>query len=421
MLTADPALPPDWVKAELRRLRQGQGLAHPATVMRLDERLRQLIIGDTAAPAADQIALLVAALRRAIGRLDRFERLFAQVDFNIVAAHSHPTLSDRQESLARERRCAVKTVRRHADRALDTLALVVALGDQATLIWPDGRPAPASQPTLADQPAPASQPTPASQPAPADQPALAGAGRAADCWQRSLCAFWQLAPEATVDVVCSELPVPEAARPAPADPGCARYSRFADIDALVYVRTRLANACPELIVRDFASSEHHSADADTMIVIGGPAWNAKFRDFLPHLPFHFAAGPDGPVVAPVAGDFRLAPRRSASGQLLADVAVVTRLTLGRSTVFLLGGCLRVGVLAAAQCFLHSELGAENARYVTAMAGQADFVLAVEARWAGGITEIPDLSRTEPMLLLARRDDGTFGVLANRTAGCLQLR
>jgi hypothetical protein len=421
MPSTEHALSPDWVKVELRRLRQGQGLAHPAVVMRLDERLRQLIIGDSVGHAADQVALLVAALRQAIGRLDSYERLFAEVDFNLVPEHSYPTLSDRQESLARERRCAVKTIRRHADRALDTLALVIALGEQATLIWPaTARPAsplvrPASPPT---RPAAAVRATEGPGATwSADARDSTGTGR----WQRDLCGFWQLAPEATVDVVCSEIPSPDPPAGAAAEHGYLRYARFADIDSLVYVRTRLASACPDLIVRDFTSSEHHSADADTMIVIGGPAWNAKFREFLPHLPFHFADAPGGPVVVRAAPDRRLAPRRTMSHELLADVAVVTRLTLGASTVFLLAGCLSVGVLAAAQCFLHGERGAVNARYVTTMVGQSDFVLVVEARWAGGITEVPDLSKTEPMLLLARGDDGAFGVLANRTDGCLQLR
>src|ERR1700728_4387828 len=144
MLPSEVALPPAWVKAELRRLQQGQGLAHPASVMQLDPRLRNLITGDPEGlTSADEVLRLVSALRRSINRLGSHERLLALVDFNLSSEHSYPTLTGRQESLARERRCAAKTIRRHADQALDTLALIVARGEQARTIWPDAGPLPA--------------------------------------------------------------------------------------------------------------------------------------------------------------------------------------------------------------------------------------------------------------------------------------
>lgn len=403
MLSNDAALSPSWVKSELRCLRQGQGLAHPSAVLQLDVRLRRLITGDPeGAATADQIVQLVGALRRAIGRLGSHERLFAQVDFNLIAEHSYPTLGNRQQSLAQQRRCAVKTIRRHADRALDTLALLIALGDQAALIGPDAIPLRA------------------------DSSGQASAGPGGDSWRQTLSTFWQLAPGATVDVVCSEIPVPERrAVASPDDRNYLRYAKFADLDSLIYVRTRLANACPGLMVRDFLPSEYFSTDADSLIVIGGPRWNAKLREVLPQLPFHFAPhhlGEDDQLAVPQLADLRLAPRWTADGELLADLAVFTRLTLARGTVvFLLGGCLTLGVLAAAQCFLHGELGAMNAGYVGARLGEADFVLVVEARRIGGITDVADLARTEPLLLLARRDSSPFQVLADRTERYLRPR
>lgn len=396
MLSSEGTLSPSWVKAELRRLRRGQALAHPAAVMRLDGRLRRLITGDSeAAGTASEVLHVVSALSQAIGRLGSHERLFAQVDFNLDTEHSYPTLTDRQESLARERRCAAKTVRRHADEALDTLALIVASADEAAAAWPDAIGARTHSPGQL-------------------LPAPCGSS-----WRRTLCDFWRLTPEATVDVVCSE--IPESERPGfalPSDRNYLRYARFADLDSLIYVRTRLAQACPDLTVRDFLPSEHVSTDADSLIVIGRPPWNSKFRDFAPLLPFRFELHPldqDHPLLVPQLGDLRLAPRWSSNRELLEDIAVFTRLTLARgTTIFLLGGCFTLGVLAAAHCFLHRERGAMNAAQIRTLVGGADFVLVVEARRVGGITDVADLARIEPLLLLARHDNKPFQVLADRT-------
>lgn len=399
----DEAPPAAWVKAELRRLRQGQGLAHPASVMRLDPRLRRLVAGQAAGPDAadgtDEIVRLVSAIRLAISKLGSHERLFAEVDFNLISEHSHPTLTDRQESLARERKCAAKTVRRHADQALDTLALIITSGDLASLISRNGSERPA---------------------APPDQ------SPGGDRWRHALRSFWRLAPDSTVDVVCSEIPEPE--RPGFASPGdrnYLRYAKFADLDSLIYVRTRLAQACPEVTVRDFSPSEHFSTDADSLIVIGGPPWNAKFREFLPQLPFHFESHPlgeDDPLVVPKLDGLRLSPRWTANRELLEDLAVFTRLTLARgTTVYLLGGCLTLGVLAAAQCFLHGERGASNVGYANSIAGDADFTLITEAQRVGGITDVADLARVPPLLLLARSGSGPFQVVADQTGRYRQAR
>ena len=403
MLYPDEVPSAAWVKTELRRLRQGQGLAHPASVMRLDPRLRRLVAGQAAGPDAadgtDEIVRLVSALRLAIGKLGSHERLFAEVDFNLISEHSYPTLTDRQESLARERKCAAKTVRRHADQALDTLALIITSGDLASLISRDGSERPA---------------------APPDQ------SPGGDRRRHALRSFWRLAPDSTVDVVCSEIPEPE--RPGFASPGdrnYLRYAKFADLDSLIYVRTRLAQACPEVTVRDFSPSEHFSTDADSLIVIGGPPWNAKFREFLPQLPFCFEPHPlgqDDPLVVPQLEGLRLSPRWTANRELLEDLAVFTRLTLARgTTVYLLGGCLTLGVLAAAQCFLHGERGASNIGYANATVGDADFTLITEAQRVGGITDVADLARVPPLLLLARSGSGPFQVVADQTGRYRQAR
>jgi hypothetical protein len=388
VLSSRSDLSTDEVKAGLRRLRQGQALARPTTVQLLDDRLRRAIAADAVGDSgAEDIIRVVGALRQAIDRLGPHERYLAQVDFNLLAEHSYPTLTERQESLARARKCTAKTIRRHSDQALETLALIILTAGSGVPQDPE----PVTTIVEVDQQA----------------------------WPEALCRFWRLSAGAAVDIVCSE--IPESERPSfalPQDRNYLRYAKFADLDSLVYVRTRLAQVSPGSVVRDFSPSEHFGTDARTLIVIGGPPWNAKFREFQPQLPFRFEPHPlgeDDPFVVPQLGA-RLAPRWTSSDELLEDVAVFARLTLARgTTAYLLAGCLTLGVLGAAQCLLHGEQGAANARFIDATVGEADFVLATTARRIGGITDITDLSRDKPLLLLARATGGAFEVVIDGTS------
>jgi hypothetical protein len=313
----------------------------------------------------------VATLRQAIGRLSDVERLHVEVDFNLLPEHHYPTLTERQESLARQQKCAVKTIRRHADRALDTLAYVLLTGNQ--------RPAP-----------------------PAD---ASGALRT----------FWRLSEGARVDIVCSE--IPEDERPeyaSPTDRNYLRYAKFADLDTLIYLRTRFTQLSSTVTIRDFAPSEYYDTQADVMVVVGGPPWNAKYREFLPQLPFFFQPHPlgeDDPLVVPELG-LALGPRWTERQELLEDLAVLTRLTLAQgTTVFLLGGCLTLGVLGAARCLLDIEHGARSVSYVNELVGKDDFVLVTEARRIGGIT---DLTVVNPLLLFSRRHGSPFATVVDNT-------
>jgi hypothetical protein len=122
---------------------------------------------------------------------------------------------------------------------------------------------------------------------------------------------------------------------------------------------------------------------------------------------------------PSLSDLTIGPRWTEHGALLADLAVVTRLTPAQdSTVFLLGGCLTLGVLGAAQCFLQCERGALNVDYVSNCVGDADFVLVTEARRVGGITHVADLAKVNPLLLLARHDNKPFTLIQNNTPAWL---
>src|SRR5262249_37085860 len=147
-----------------------------------------------------------------------------------------------------------------------------------------------------------------------------------------------------------------------------RYAKFADLDTLIYLRTRFAQLAPTVTIRDFAPSEYYDTQADVLVVVGGPPWNAKYREFLPHFPFYFEPNPPGeddPLDQPELDGLTVRPRWTQRNERLEDLAVFTRLTLAHGTpVFLLGGCLTLGVLGSARCLLEGERGARSVRYVT---------------------------------------------------------
>jgi hypothetical protein len=186
---------------------------------------------------------------------------------------------------------------------------------------------------------------------------------------------------------------------------------------LIYLRTRVAQLAPTVVLRDFAPSEHYDTHADVLVVIGGPPWNAKFREFLPQLPFHFEPHPlgeDDPLVVPALDGLSLAPRWTPRGELIEDLTVLTRLTVQGTTVFLLGGCLTLGVLGAARCLMDADRGPANAAYLTDQLGDDDFVLVTEARRVGGITDVADLTMIEPLLVIARGAGEGWGVVIDNT-------
>ena len=398
IMVSSPSLSVDKVKDSLKRLRQGQGLARPTEVLNtLPDPVRAHLVNGKVreAGSVEEITLLMAVLRRAVERLAEDERLHVEVDFNLIPEHRYPTLTERQESLARVQKCAAKTVRRHADRALDTLAYLLLTHRES--------PSTAKKLPATMEPPERSQPT-------ADPSAPCG---------EDLRAFWRLSAGSRVDIVCSEIPedeLPEYA--SPADRNYLRYAKFADLDTLIYLRTRFAQLAPAVTTRDFAPSEYYDTQADVLVVVGGPPWNAKYREFLPQLPFSFEPHPlgeDDPLVVPGLNGLVLGPRWTERNELLEDLTVFTRLTLAQgTTVFLLAGCLTLGVLGAARCLLEAERGARSVRYINEQVGDADFVLVTEARRIGGITDVADLTVVSPLLLLARHNHNPFTVVIDNS-------
>lgn len=379
-------------KRELKRLRQGHGMARPSALLSLDARFQRVLTG-TPLPAdnVEVVNRLTARLQGALGTLDEHQARYARVDFNLDERHTYPTLTERQASLASSLRCASKTVRRHADRALETLALALLTVQSSPAV------------ALAD-------PLPAGVDNSANGPGAP---------EHELRTFLQLPPRARVDIVCSEMPPEE--RPSFADPqdrNYLRYAKFADLDSLIYLRSRLSQSFPDLTIRDFSPSEYNDTSADALFVLGGPPWNATFRQFQAQLPFYFEPHPlghDDPLVVPQLGEQRFGPAWAPDAVLLSDISVIVRLTFGGGLrVFLMAGCLTLGVLGAAKCFLDAGRGRRNADVVSGLAGERDFVLVTESTRVAGITDVAKLAAGGPLLLLVRGDDGQFTVAADNS-------
>lgn len=393
--------------AELQRLRRGHGFSRPATFLTFSPTLAACLTGEeevTSTP--DGAATLRAGLERAIAQLSPAERTHALVELGLTPNHAYSTLTERQESLARELGCTSKTVRRHGDRALESLAIAIlsAAHHQPHHLAPAEDDAAEATAQLDERPTPGRLPTFWS---------LVAYGRV-----DTLCDFWGLSPGGRVDIVCSE--IPEDERPSfasPDDRNYLRYAKFADLDTLIFTRTQIAQLQPNLTTRDFSPSEYYDSETDVLIVIGGPPWNGKYRQFLPQLPFHFEPHPlgeDDPLVVPSLG-LKLGPHWTPGDELVEDLAVFTRLTLAHGPkVFLFGGCLTLGVLGAASLFLRGDHGARNTVWLTELAGGRDVVVVTEARRVGGIADLPELSTTEPLLVLARDDDRSFTPLVDNT-------
>lgn len=385
MAIPPPRLSPEDVRAQLLRLRQGPALGHPGAVTALNDQLRALLLArqPPLSHAASETTRMVAALRRAIDALTPHERRYAAADFNLLSEHSWPTLTERQESLARVLGCSAKTVRRHARKALDTLALLISDGSY-----------------LAERPPPADDAPASAAVVPSD-----GAGR-----------FFGITGTTDVHVVCSALQGPDRSRQRPNEPLYARYAGFADLDALFYVRVHLAQTFPAATIRDFYPGEYYNADPDCLIVLGAPHRNTVYAEFGPHLPCRFAPPPDAGITFPGHGDIRLAPSWAPEGELLADLTVITRLTLDQgTTVILLGGCLTLGVLGAAKCLLNGERGQRNTAYLGDLAPGGDLIAVTTTRKIGGIIDTPDLTAAEPLLLLTRDTAGGFTTRLDNTA------
>lgn len=303
------------VRREVQQLRRGIGLASPGAVLQLSAGVQNLLAGDghlSTGSIAQDAARLMRSLHRAIEHLRRHHQLAIRVDLNLAEEHSYPTLTERQESLARLLGCSTKTVRRQSARAFEALSYLI------------------TEPGLVPVPKPVT----------ISEFTDHSVGQRD--WRATLRRFWKLSPHGRIDLICSEVPGHERARFAsPRHRNYTRYAKFADLDALIYTRGRITQIMPDIHIRDFVPSEYPGSDASIVVVIGGSPWKSTYRDFLPQLPYHFAMNPPDEhesLVVPSLDNLTIGPHWTQRGDLLADLAIVTRLTLAQdSTVFLTAG------------------------------------------------------------------------------------
>lgn len=167
---------------------------------------------------------------------------------------------------------------------------------------------------------------------------------------------------------------------------------------------------PTVTLRDFAPSEQYDTNGEALLVVGGPAWNATFRELQERLPFHFEAHPlgeDDPLVLDAEGQRHLRPTWGPEATVRSDVSMVVRLTLddGR-LVYLLGGCLTYGVLGAAKLLLDERTAPANIDFIENYAQGADFIVACRAHRLGTFLEAPYLPANPPLAVLVRSDTST---------------
>ena len=236
---------------------------------------------------------------------------------------------------------------------------------------------------------------------------------------RRLRDFWNLPHDGDIDIVCSEIPKKE--QPYFADPNdrnYLRYAKFADLDSLIYVRTRITQLFPTITIRDFSPSEYYETHIKGLIVIGGPPWNSKFREFQSQLPFHFIPRPlgeDDPLVIDLQqmNGYMFKPTWKERKILIKDISLFARIRIAKDTpVFLLGGCLTFGVLGAAKCFLDENFALTNVEYIEKLVHKKDFILVCEAPRVGHFIKTVDFTVNKPLVVLAREMNENFNVIVN---------
>lgn len=244
-----------------------------------------------------------------------------------------------------------------------------------------------------------------------------------DRWREKHRSFWRLPDAPVIDVVCSEIPAEERAPFASiSDRNYLRYAKFADLDTLICLRTSLAVLYPEALVRDFAHTEYGVDNSpDALFVIGGPPWNSVFGRFQVTLPFHFEPHPlgeDDPLVIGLDEPRRLAPTWAGDGTAIRDVSVFTRVRpRDHRTIYLLGGCLTLGVLGAALCFQADADATGNLEYIDRVVGERDFVLVTETTRVGLQAQPPSLEDASTLFLLCREHrDAAFEPVETRMRG-----
>lgn len=236
--------------------------------------------------------------------------------------------------------------------------------------------------------------------------------------------FWNANPAGTADIICSEIPKEEQPYFAnPKDRNYLRYAKFADLDSLVFLRTRLANLFPRKVVRDFTPDEAWDQNANHLLILGGAPWNSSYASFQGSLPFEFQPnelGTDDPLYLKSRPDKFFGPERFANGELASDISVLARLRIAPDRhVFLFAGCLTYGVFGAVLSVLDKGVMNQNIDYLSERCGSSDFAMVFRSYLTGGYLSATDFVNGHAPLFLFQRtvSGGEFELIIDNSEPC----
>lgn len=193
------------------------------------------------------------------------------------------------------------------------------------------------------------------------------------------------------------------------NPNYLRYTKFADLDTLFYLRGRLSELEGKSQLMIFTGEEYFLDNDALQVIVGGPAWNRLSRLAQVNLPLRFEDGGDGnddPVIESVNPSARFVPELD-QGAICSDVSYIARFSRGpgRRTI-MLSGCRTYGVLGAAKALLEESVALSNHEWLYRNFGEADFVLAFRSNVTSGEV-IAEHFDTDNILSCFKKTDKKF--------------
>ncbi|HFD31690.1 MAG TPA: hypothetical protein ENJ28_03095 [Gammaproteobacteria bacterium] len=224
--------------------------------------------------------------------------------------------------------------------------------------------------------------------------------------------FWGITEGKQFHIICPEIPVELRTQFANSEEtNYLRYSKFADIDSLIYVKTHLYSVDSTLVITDYTSEEYNHSVNEAQIVVGGPAWNRIAREYQKILPVKFEDGGDGcddPLVVKYGDNVDKLIPVVENNQLIHDISCFARLSVGsKKKVYLVSGCRTLGVLGSATVFLSSECAGNNIEWLSSIVGDSDFVVVFRTQPFYGTVSPAILSRENVEFLFVAGQHNVF--------------
>lgn len=224
--------------------------------------------------------------------------------------------------------------------------------------------------------------------------------------------FWNPKHEPNFDIVCPVLPENSRSKHASIDDAnYLRYLKFADLDTLFYLRSKLFQYFPNKAIFEYTSDEYSFQSNSNCLIIGGPVWNTIAQDFQKTLPLRFidgGVGKDDPVEDCFRDDKCKFYPELRESEIVSDISYFARINQGDKTnAFLISGCRTLGVLGAAKVFCEESVSSQNINLISDLAEENDFILVFKTRVIGSRI-IPTLLKPHLILsLYIRLETGEF--------------